>query len=136
MKKANFSIGREGLVGKPKLPVAEMEHELDHCSAPWRCPEACYRACVGCSQKKEDIDEEREMKADLVRKYGNGEGECYVNYGSNSVHQVAREKSQMRDTFPRVHQRRGSVVAHSGFKDEAREEAGIHAHSITWRWFE
>ena len=53
MKKI-ISVNAESLPEKAgkKLTQAEMEYELDHCSAPWMCPEACYKACNGCLEGK------------------------------------------------------------------------------------
>ena len=42
--------------GTRRLAVAEMEDELDHCEAPWACPETCYTACAGCVKKKTEVE--------------------------------------------------------------------------------
>jgi len=55
MKKINSKSGN-GLPGKPsklkKMSKEVMEYELDHCPAPYNCPEACYKTCRGCFQDK------------------------------------------------------------------------------------
>jgi len=45
---------REKAGSSRKLPKFEMEYELDHCPAPWKCPVACYRSCVECLQDKDN----------------------------------------------------------------------------------
>ncbi len=69
MKKINSVIVEESLPEKAgasrKLTQAEMEYELDHCPAPWQCPEACYKALGSCIQ--EDGRERLTVRARLRR---------------------------------------------------------------------
>ncbi len=39
------------VVFKQRLLQAQMEYELDHCPAPWKCSETCYMGCKGCLLK-------------------------------------------------------------------------------------
>lgn len=60
MKKIKSVIGKslsEKAKGSRKLSKVEMEYELDHCSKPWECPEACYQNRIGCFQKNPEGDE-------------------------------------------------------------------------------
>jgi len=73
MEKTNSAGGGSKLRGVParRLTAFQMEDEIERCRAPWKCPQGCYAACVGCLQKN-GVDEAREMRADLIRKYGGG----------------------------------------------------------------
>ena len=43
----------------------EME---DDCPKSWECPSQCYEGCMSCLHNR--INEDMEMEADLIRKYG------------------------------------------------------------------